>query len=128
MMQLGFLLLAGVFYGIQSYIQFHTGDEESFWTMGGWRRKYDMTALAPNTWYYKFFNLKYREKFCFSGTVLVFLTDAFHLMQFLTIKMILFAASVQNNNINWWIFFGGWFIWALGFNLSYFVMSNKRAK
>ena len=126
MIKLLFLLIAAALYGMMYFVAFYTKDEDSFWSKGGWKRKYDMNTPAPDNWYYKFFNLKYKEKFWLSGTVLVFLTDIFHLTQFFVIKFILLAVSVDSAfHINWWMFFGGWLIWVAGFNTAFLLMGKK---
>jgi hypothetical protein len=58
-----------------------------FFGRNSWKRKWKYEAgrpiLAPKNWYYKFFKLKYRERFLLSSTLLVFLTDAPHLFGWL---------------------------------------------
>ena len=49
----------------------------------GWKNKYKQPMTpAPENWYYKLFNLKYREKFPLSGSLLVLFTDKYHFFQF----------------------------------------------
>ena len=60
-----------------------------------WKNKWKLDALGnliPNTekhWYYfYFFNPKYKERFIYSSTLFVFLTDGEHLFQFIKLKFI----------------------------------------
>ena len=70
-----------------------------FWS-GDWTRKYKTyenngvdIVDAPNTWYYRFFKLKYKERWPTSATFTVFLTDGYHLFQ--SIFFITLAASLS---------------------------------
>lgn len=66
----------------------------SFWGATSWTRKYYRNPVhgvfeqAPDKWYYRYFHLKYREKFPGSATVFVFLTDAHHFFQWLMFNFI----------------------------------------
>lgn len=75
----------------------HAGD---FWSGDSWTRKYKTyenngvdIVDAPNTWYYRFFKLKYKERWPTSATFTVFLTDGYHLCQ--SIFFITLAASLS---------------------------------
>jgi len=61
-----------------------------FFGLHSWARKYYTflwdNAVAPDNWYYRFFKIKHKERFPLSATALVFLTDGFHLMQWLAIN------------------------------------------
>lgn len=64
-------------------------DPMGFWGEMSYERKYKGTPelgmhhiAAPNNWYYNFFKVKYKERFPLSATLLVFLTDAPHFLQF----------------------------------------------
>jgi hypothetical protein len=91
----------------------NTTEGFSFWGVTSWRRKYDretgpkggkVLIQAPTTWYYKLFNLKYKERFPGSATVFVALTDGYHLMQFLFLLLISGAIAVHTEN---------WLLWLL---------------
>ena len=65
-----------------------------------WENKYkNPLTPAPGTWYYKAFNLKYKERFPLSATQLVFLTDAWHFagtLEILTlISILLFLPQID---------------------------------
>lgn len=72
----------------------------SFWGVNGWTRKYyrnklhGVFELAPKNWYYRSFNLKYREKFPGSATVFVFVTDAHHFFQWLMFNLIALSLAL----------------------------------
>lgn len=48
--------------------------------------------IPKDNWYYNFFNIRYREAFFLSSTALVFVTDVYHLSQFLFLLFL--SASV----------------------------------
>ena len=67
----------------------------SFW--GEWsdlrkyKRDHDPTGVvhylrvvAPDNWYYRFFKIKYKERFPLSATFLVSITDSYHALQSLS--------------------------------------------
>lgn len=76
-------------------------NDNSFWGHDSYIRKYKLKhgremELAPTTYYYKLFNLKYKERFPLSATFLVFATDGMHLSQaayhvFLALSLSLFS-------------------------------------
>ena len=50
---------------------------------GSWIDKYKQPLEpAPDSWYYKMYNLKYKERFFLSATLLVVLTDWWHFFSF----------------------------------------------
>ncbi len=85
-------------------------DPYSFFGISSWVRKYkrkqeaDVPELyfqveAPNTWYYRFFKIQYKERFPLSATALVFLTDGFHLMQWLAINFLTLAIAFSLGDV-----------------------------
>jgi hypothetical protein len=65
--------------------------DRHFWDpLVSWKNKYKtpLTPFKPK-WYYPFLAPKLEERFPFSSTMLVFLTDAWHLLKALTIITIL---------------------------------------
>ena len=72
-----------------------------FWSVHSWKHKYGMGA-APKNWYYRLFKIKYKERFPLSATLLVSLTDGYHLMQ-LFFKLLLCVAIVFYTPLfGWW--------------------------
>lgn len=63
-----------------------TSNRLGFWGQDSWERKYKLNGglrLPPrNNWYYRFYGIRYREKFLFSASLLVWLTDGHHFLQF----------------------------------------------
>lgn len=78
-----------------SSVYFYTrSQEETFQQTDQWENKYRKPLqIAPVNWYYKLFKLKYKERFLFSGSFLVALTDRYHRFQ-LFFKLFLCAAIV----------------------------------
>jgi len=63
-------------------------DDQGFWGNNSWLRKYKSYESngvdlvdAPDNWYYRFFKIKYKERFPLSATFLVSFTDGYHTMQ-----------------------------------------------
>ena len=60
------------------------------------------------------------EAFLFSSTLLVFLTDGYHRMQFIFENSLFLAFSTYSNNFKWyWSFIGIRVIYAIVFNLMF---------
>lgn len=108
----------------------HGNYVRSFWDEDSYLRKYKLTdrstvIAAPNNWYYRFFKIKYKERFPGSATIFVNFTDGFHLMQFL-FKVFLIASLVMYKEmVNPWIDGGIYFvIWGVVFTLVYKDLSK----
>lgn len=88
-----------------------------FWNDMGFLRKYNRKGdpynygliYAPNTWYYRWFKIKYKERFPGSATIFVFVTDAYHLFQAL-FKIFLCLSFAPQIGLIWagilWVVFG----------------------
>jgi hypothetical protein len=78
--------IAVIFYTISQACQHGKLGWGLFWSKDSWKNKYKLNHVgfvkAPNTWYYRTFEIRYKEKFPFSATLLVSLTDGYHLTQF----------------------------------------------
>lgn len=129
------LLLAAVCYAVKETIDMKyeksiwaETDANSFFGVDQWKRKYRVKhhngemINAPRTWYYRYFNLKYKERFFLSGTLLVFVTDAFHFSQWMMMNFIALAVGTAMAEeipmilwwalcarVTWWIGFGLFF-------------------
>ena len=123
-LKLIFVLLASACWGTMSKYLFH-GDSKNpygFWGKESYKRKYKKSSYsqvgsyslvdAPNTTYYKFFKIKYKEKFPWSATMLVFVTDGFHLAQWFMIKFIIAAITLD---WRWYLIY--WFAWTVMFTI-----------
>lgn len=92
-------------------------DEEkdyfSFWGKNSWVRKYagnhKNAAILQNikqpNWYYRFFKLKYKERWPTSATFTVMFTDGMHLAQFCHHALLSISFGLQFQ-INWFNFNG----------------------
>jgi hypothetical protein len=81
---------------------------------------------APKNWYYKnwFWTIKYKERWLTSTNLTVFLTDGWHLMQFVFINSLLLGfAMLAHNTLLWFVVFRT--IWAIVFNISYNKLFSK---
>ncbi len=127
----------------------YTKDQWGFWGKNSWWRKYkfmlymdhknEWAAMGEGLpmnigkdiisrmrrWYHKTFEVKYKEKFPFSATALVFLTDGMHLTQFIMIKLFCAAVAFAVSE-TWWVilltFVGVRLLWLAVFNLWYKIL------
>ena len=123
------VLLSGVVWGWYSHFSFHsvlrlTLPPTSFFGSESWKRKYKITPqgylyAAPDTTYYRLFNLNYKERFPLSATVLVFLTDGYHFVQFVVFKSLTLAVALMTSDpIQTFIVLTA--LWHSGFGLAYY--------
>lgn len=89
-----------------------SGKHTTFWGDNSWMRKYNFKGdmyhdLPPDNWYYRTFNIDYRERFPLSATALVFLTDGMHLMQFVFFLFLSLSITTALN-FSWWLLLGVW--------------------
>jgi hypothetical protein len=90
------------FWGDESHIRKYKGTPEL-----GYHHQ-----AAPNTWYYNFLKIKYKERFPLSATLLVFITDGYHLMQFFFFIFLSISVSIPlDTRWNEWLEFAG--VWGL---------------
>ena len=61
-----------------------------------WQNKYDFTknGMTKHWWYLGLYKPKFPEKFPFSTTILVFLTDKWHRWQFIMLRCFYLAVSI----------------------------------
>lgn len=115
-----------------------TEDLHGFWGKISWYRKYECVekfdeiihekyldpVKAPKTWYYKRFKIKYKEKWFTSATATVFLTDGWHLAQFVFVNSLLAGFAILTHRpLLWFVVFRT--IWFIVFNLSYSKLFSK---
>lgn len=107
------IILAAISYAIKEVLIFKRNNSvftkskwDSFFGVSSWIRKYEVKndkystlVKAPNNWYYRKFNIKFKEKFPGSATIFVFLTDAMHFFQFLFITFVCLSIAVQHEDI-----------------------------
>lgn len=70
-----------------------------------WTNKYDFTKSGENKpwWYFGLHKPSYPEKFPFSSTILVFLTDRWHLSQFVMLRCFYLAIALAITSKLIWI-------------------------
>ena len=102
------LFIAGLFNGRMDYIKLHQLDSES------WKNKWEWIIINNvevqqsyvKRWYYfGLFAPKYKEMFPYSSTILVFITDEWHLrkwMMFLCIEMAILLPVIDAYNLPLW--------------------------
>jgi len=59
-----------------------------------WRNKYDFTRNKNHWWYFGLYKPRYSEKFPFSSTLLVALTDKWHRAQLIMLRFMYLAVAV----------------------------------
>jgi hypothetical protein len=59
-----------------------------------WQNKYNFTRHRKHWWYLGFHTPRYPERFPFSSTIFVFLTDRWHFYQFAMLRCFYLAVSV----------------------------------
>jgi hypothetical protein len=108
-----------------STIVFYTLSQvQAFGESDGWKRKYrEPFEPAPNTWYYQFFKLKYRERFPLSGSLLVSFTDKYHAFQF-GFKASLCASIVLYRPLFWWDPLVLFALWGVVFTIAYSIFAR----
>lgn len=123
-------LLGAVSYGLLSYFQFHVSSENptSFFGKESWKRKYkrdhiDRLTPAPRALYYRIFNLKYKEAFPLSATLLVFVTDYYHFFQFVTFQSMFAVVAIHHNFWTWIILLN--VVWKAGFGFAYYWLGKE---
>lgn len=111
------LVFASIFYAIQWKLYFHFSTSVfknlngKFWNpeishFNKWKlssqTKRHIKDNGKQWWYFGLYTPKYMERFPYSSTILVFLTDAFHLFQFLYKKCWFASMSIM---MNIWLIF-----------------------
>lgn len=135
-----FVALAATCYAYNTVWYFHGKKSKkppfSFWGKESWNRKYKrypyvdpmqaqqkyQLIAAPDNWYYEITKIKYKEKFPLSATVLVFLTDGFHLVQWTMIKCLILAMIVRYDHGITFMWGNGiclYILWLIFFNVVY---------
>jgi hypothetical protein len=132
------LAIVAACYATLSHLMFHNTFKNPYGFFGreSWRRKYKRFQLYnsgdmydfypnPNNWYYRLFKIKYKEAFPLSATTLVFVTDGYHLVQWIMLKaLFLLIALHTDGSVNWYIFFGAWAVWSIMFNIVYISLKK----
>lgn len=109
-MSILFLVMALVSYSIRELLYHHKlkwmTDDDGFWGEVSDKRKYKRPLKpAPDTWYYRYNDLTYVERFPLAGSFLVSLTDAPHQLQFWFFNFLALAFTLALG-FNWWLLLG----------------------
>lgn len=113
-----FIILAAASWAILSAAMFYRSPTNGFWGDDSWKRKYQLDAngvpvTAPKSLYYWAFKITYKERFPLSATVLVFVTDGFHLMQWFCVKFTIAAITLDPVD---YLFY--WLVWSAAFQIT----------
>lgn len=105
------------------------GIHTDFWGANSWMRKYRFKGdmyhdLPPDNWYYRFFKIKYKERFPLSATLLVAFTDGYHLMQLLFKLLFCISIVTYSMDFNWWMALVYFVIWGITFTITYKILSR----
>lgn len=96
----------------------------SFWGGKTYLRKYKFPLDSNvNNWYYRFFKIKYKERFPLSATFLVFLTDGYHLNQALFMLFVSLSVTFALG-FSWWLLLGVWSLIHIVHFITYKVLSK----
>lgn len=99
------------------------GRPGGFFSSLQWTRKYKLATMdpddaymglfrtAPDNWYYRFFKIKYQERFPLSATLLSLFTDAYHSSQAL-MRILMSLSITLAMNAPWWAFLVVWVAYA----------------
>lgn len=101
----------------------------SYWGAGAWRNKYkfinNQFVKPPQNWYYKFFRIYHKERFPFSATALVFLTDGYHFCQLLFKLFLILSLVTYEPIFNMvWDFIIYFLLFGLTFTITYKFLSK----
>ena len=101
------LVLSGVFKAVMDLSSEHRFREE-FWNKNeSWHLKwktdnnFNLTGSGKHWWYFGLHRTRYDERFPYSSTILVFLTDGWHLFQFLFLSCLELAIAIQFDHWIW---------------------------
>jgi len=120
------VFLSGYFNGIMDYIKKFSLDKNSW--LNKWELDHEGNRIpVVDAWYYfGLFKPEYEEKFPYSSTILVFLTDDWHFKKWLTFlcyELIVSVLIVSYEGLPLWYIFVGVAILktvrGLGFSLKY---------
>jgi hypothetical protein len=100
---MGFIILLLIVAGICKAWADALADEEM--KELDWTNKYDFTksGMSNHWWYFGLHKPSYPEKFPFSSTVLVFLTDRWHMSQFMMLRCFYLAIALSLTDSLFWI-------------------------
>lgn len=86
-----------------------------------WCKKYDFTKPGESNhwWYFGLYTPKFPEKFPFSSTVLVFITDKWHLSQFIMLRSFYTAIAMALTSNFWLVIFSVFVVFPIILGISF---------
>jgi hypothetical protein len=92
-----------------------------------WHNKYDFTKPGEfnHWWYFGLYKPKYPEKFPFSSTILVFITDRWHLSQFIMLRSFYTAIATSLTDNFWLIMFSIFIIFPITLGIAFEAGYNQ---
>jgi len=86
-----------------------------------WCNKYDFTKSGESKhwWYFGLYKPKFPEKFPFSSTMLVFLTDKWHLSQFIMLRSFYTAIAISLTDNFWLVMFSVFIIFPITLGIAF---------
>lgn len=79
-------------------------DQYSFWGDRSYERKYAQPKVLGTSWYYRVAEVRWKEKFPLSSTLLVGLTDGYHFCQLIHLAAISGAVALLTPDPILWFF------------------------
>jgi hypothetical protein len=100
-----------------------------FWSKESWTLKYKWKSVpnmfAPDTWYYRTFEIPYKERFPGSATIFVSLTDGYHLVQMFMKILLCLCIVTYRDYFGWYDAIGYWILFGIFFTLTYKLFAIK---
>ena len=92
-----------------------------------WHNKYDFTKSGESKhwWYFGLYKPKFPEKFPFSSTALVFITDRWHLSQFIMLRSFYTAIATSLTDNFWLIMFSIFIIFPVTLGIAFEAAYNQ---
>jgi len=117
MFSLFLIILAALFNSVMDTLKFRF--ERSIFNRPGWWRRF----CGPQSWRNKWkIILPPKERFLFSSTFLVFLTDGWHFAQFVMLKAFMLAVVLYKPLVVWWADF---IIFSIVYGLTFELFFSK---
>lgn len=116
MYSLALIIISAVANSVMDTLKFRFG--RSIFNRSQW-----LQFCGPQSWRNKWKDgLEGKEKFMFSSTILVFITDAWHLSQFIMLKCFVLAVILYKPLVNCWADF---LIYSVSFSLTFELFFSK---
>lgn len=93
-----------------------------------WRNKYDFTRNKNHWWYLGLYKPRYSEKFPFSSTLLVALTDKWHRAQLFMLRFMYLAIAVALTQKVFLVFFLSFVVFPIVVGIPFEIIYTKNKK